>query len=202
MLGALNGDMVYKKASFLADRLGQRIATTGLTVVDDPLLPRGAASAPFDGEGLPTKRKNIVDAGVLTTFLYDSYTARKAGTKPTANARRGYSSLPHAGAFNFYAKAGSDDPQEIWRSVPRALVVTRGLGHGLNAVTGEYSRGANGLWVENGEVVHPVQEVTIAGDYLAMLQGIDRIGNDLRLRGTSGAPTLRIASMTVSGAGA
>jgi PmbA protein len=199
MLGALDGDMVYKKASFLADKLGQPIAVPGITLVDDPLLRRGAASTPFDGEGLPTSRKNLVDKGVLTTFLYDSYTARKAGVKPTANARRGYSSMPHAGVFNFYAEKGPDDPEAILRSAPRALLVTRGLGHGLNTVSGEYSRGANGLWLENGEVVHAVQEITIAADYLTMLKNIDRIGNDLRIRGSSGAPTLRIASMTVSG---
>ncbi|HET6345562.1 MAG TPA: metallopeptidase TldD-related protein, partial [Myxococcota bacterium] len=199
MLGAIDGDMVYKKASFLADKLGEQIAVPGLTLWDDPLLPRGTASTPFDGEGLPTVRKKLVDAGKLTTFLYDSHTARKAGVKPTANARRGYSSMPHAGVFNFYAEKGQDDPEEIWRSTPRALLVTRGLGHGLNAVSGEYSRGANGLWLEHGEVVHAVQEVTIAADYLTLLKSIDRIGTDLRLRGSSGAPTLRIANMTVSG---
>ena len=199
VLGALDGDMVYKKASFLSDKLGQSIATSALTLVDDPLLPKGSASTPFDGEGLPTRRKNLIDAGVLTTFLYDSYTARKAKVAPTASARRGYSSQPHAGSFNLYAIPGKLDPAAIAKEVPKALLVTRGLGRGLNTVSGEYSRGANGLWLENGEVVHPVQEVTIAGDYLAMLRSIDAIGNDLRMRGAVGAPTVRIASMTVSG---
>jgi PmbA protein len=199
MLGALDGDMVYKKASFLADKLGAAIAVPALSVIDDPNLRRGAGSSPFDGEGLPTTRKAIIDRGRLTTFLYDSYTARKAGVKPTANARRGVSSLPHAGPFNFIVAAGEADPTEILASAGRALLVTRGLGHGLNTVSGEYSRGANGLWLEHGEVVHPVQEVTIAGDFLTMLTKIDRIGNDFAFFGAAGAPTLRIAEMMVSG---
>jgi len=199
MLGALDGDMVYKKASFLADKLGEVIAAPGLTVIDDPLLPRGLATTPFDGEGLPTRRKAILDAGRLTTFLYDAYTARKAGVAPTANARRGYSSLPSAGAFNFYVQAGTTPRDDILKGVDRALLVTRCLGRGVNAVSGEYSRGANGLWIENGEVAYPVQEVTIAGDFIEMLKGIDAIGDDFQMRGSSGAPTLRIANMTVSG---
>lgn len=199
MLGALDGDMVYKKSSFLGDKLNTRIAAPGLTLVDDPLLPRGVASTPFDGEGLPTTRKKLVEHGVLKSFMYDGYTARKAGVTPTANARRSFSSMPHAGAFNFYAEPGPDEPDEILRSAPRALILTRGLGQGLNTVTGEYSRGANGLWVEQGEVVHPVQEITIAGDYLTMLGNIDRIGRDVRRRGATGAPTLRIHDMMVSG---
>ncbi|KAK1548399.1 hypothetical protein Q3G72_009761 [Acer saccharum] len=199
MLGALDGDMVYKKSSFLGDKLNTRIAAPGLTLVDDPLVARGVASTPFDGEGLATTRKNLVEHGVLKTFMYDSYTARKAGVSPTANARRSFSSMPHAGAFNFYAEPGPDEPDEILRSAPRALIITRGLGQGLNTVTGEYSRGANGLWVEQGEIVHPVQEVTIAGDYLTMLANIDRIGRDVRRRGSTGAPTLRIQDMMVSG---
>lgn len=199
MESALNGDMVYKKASFLADKLGQRIAVPGLSLVDDPWLPRGVGSSLFDGEGLATSKKAIVDNGVLTTFLYDTYTAKKAKVAPTASAKRSYDGLPHAGTFNVYAEAGNDDPEEILRNVDRALYVTRGLGRGLNAVSGEYSRGANGLWIEHGEVVHPVQEVTIAGDYLTLLNNIDRIGTDLTMRGTTGAPTIRIAEMMVSG---
>ena len=199
VIGAIDGDMVYKKATFLADKLGASIAAPTLSVVDDPLLRRGAGSSPFDGEGLRTYKKRIIDKGKLTTFLYDAYTARKAGKKPTASGRRGVGGLPSAGPFNFYVEAGSADPAEILRSTKRGLIVTRGLGRGLNTVSGEYSRGANGLWVEDGEIVHPVQEVTIAGDYIAMLQGIDRLGSDLMMRGSTGAPTLRIAELAVSG---
>lgn len=199
MLAAIDGDAVYKKASFLADKLGSSIGTKGLHLVDDPHVKRGNGSSPFDGEGLTTYKKKLVDNGVLTTFLYDSYTARKAGVKPTASAKRGYSSPPHAGVFNFIVEAGTADPKAIWGDVDCALVLTRGLGRGLNSVSGEYSRGANGLWIERGEVVHPVQEVTIAGDYLAMLANVDAIGSDLQMRGSSGAPTIRIADVTISG---
>lgn len=199
MLGALNGDMVYKKASFLADKLGEQIAVSNLNVVDDPHLPRGAGSIPFDGEGLPTTTKRLVDQGKLTTFLYDSYTARKVGVKPTGNARRGYSSLPYAGVFNFIVEAGQHPEEGIIKDCKKGLLLTRGLGSGVNTVTGEYSRGANGLWIENGEVVHAVQSVTIAGDFLQLLQNIDALGNKVHMRGSSGAPLLRIAEMTVSG---
>ena len=131
--------------------------------------------------------------------MYDSYTARKAGVEPTANGRRSYGSTPHIGAFNFYVEAGEVDAQEILKSVPKAFLMTRGMGSGVNSITGEYSRGANGLWIENGEICHPVQEVTIAGDFLTMLKNIDAIGSDLKMLGSSGAPTLRIAEMTLSG---
>ncbi|MBI5510345.1 MAG: TldD/PmbA family protein [Deltaproteobacteria bacterium] len=199
MLPAIDGDMVHKRASFLADALGTGIANPGLSLIDDPLLQRGVGSAPFDAEGLPTQRRAIIDHGRLTTFLYDSYTARKTGNAPTASARRSWASLPCAGPFNLHVAAGPDDPEAIVRRSERALIVTRGLGRGLNTVSGEYSRGANGLWVEHGEVVHPVQEVTIAGEFLTMLKGIDRIGADLEFRGAAGAPTLRVAEMMVSG---
>lgn len=199
MLAAIDGDSVYKKASFLSDKLGKQIGSTALTLVDDPHVKRGNGSSPFDGEGLATYKKKLLDAGVLTTFLYDGYTARKVGVKPTASAKRGYSSPPHAGVFNLIVQPGDVSQENIWRDVDRALVLTRGLGRGLNSVSGEYSRGANGLWIEKGEIVHPVQEVTIAGDYLAMLQNVDAVGSDLQLRGSSGAPTLRIADVTISG---
>lgn len=199
ILGGIDGDRVHKRASFLAEKLGEQIAVSGITLVDDPLLRRGSGSTPFDSEGLRTYKKKLVDRGRLTMFLYDSYTARKVGAEPTASGRRGYASPPSAGTFNFYAEAGDVDASAIWSGVKRGLVITRGLGRGLNTVSGEYSRGANGLWIENGEVAHPVQEVTIAGDYLTMLGNIDAIGSDLEIRGSSGAPTLRVADVTISG---
>ncbi|MEM6731623.1 MAG: TldD/PmbA family protein, partial [Myxococcota bacterium] len=199
VVAGIDGDSVHKRASFLADKLGEVIAVPGLTLVDDPLLVRGSASSPFDSEGLPTYRKKLVDAGRLTMFLYDSYTARKVGVEPTASGRRGYASPPSASTYNFFVEAGPDDPKAIWSEVDEALVITRALGRGLNSVSGEYSRGVNGLWIEKGEVVHPVQEVTIAGDYLEMLQRIDALGTDLEIRGSSGAPTVRIDGVTVSG---
>jgi PmbA protein len=200
IIGAINGDMIYKKASFLLGKLGEPIATPRLTVMDDPHLLRGAGSAAFDGEGLPTYKKALIDKGVLTTYLYDTYTARKAGQKPTASGRRSMGGLPHASVYNFYVEAGTDALRDILRSSDKALLVTRGLGSGVNSITGEYSRGMNGLWIEKGEIVHPVQEVTVAGDFVTMMKNIDRIGSDFMMRGGSGAPTLRIASMMVSGA--
>jgi len=199
MLGAIDGDMVFKEASFLADKLDAHIAVPGISLIDDPHLIRGTGSSPFDGEGFATYRKDLISKGALKTFLYDTYTARKAGKKANACARRGYASMPHPGTFNVYVEAGTDDPKEIFASADRALLLTRGMGRGLNSVTGDYSRGANGLWIEKGEVVHPVQEVTIAGNYLDMLQNIDAIGSDLTIRGSSGAPTIRIANVTLSG---
>ena len=200
LLGAIDGDTVHKKASFLGDSLGETIAAPSISLVDDPLLKRGSGSAPFDGEGIPTYAKRLIDHGKLTTFLYDSYTARKTGHTSTASARRGASSLPSAGVFNLLVEAGSDKLASMLSSVPQALVITRGLGRGINVITGEYSRGANGLWVEGGEIVHPVQEITIAGDVREMLQRIDAVGDDLTMRGSSGAPSIRIQDMTVSGA--
>lgn len=202
MIDAIDGDRVHKRASFLADKLGETIAVDGLTLVDDPLRPRGSGSSSFDSEGLSTYRKKLIDRGRLELFLYDSYTARKVGAQPTASGHRGYASPPSAGTFNLVVENGDTPHDEIWSGVDCALVMTRGLGRGLNTVSGEYSRGANGLWIEKGEVVHPVQEVTVAGDYLEMLRSVDAIGDDLKFRGSSGSPTLRIADVTISGASA
>jgi PmbA protein len=199
ILGAIDGDMVYKKASFLGDKLDTLIAHPCLTVTDDPHIKRGIGSTPFDGEGLPTAPKHLIDKGRLTTFLYDAYTARKAGVKPTGNSRRSYGGQPYSGPFNFVVHAGQDELQDLLCSAPKAFLLTRGLGSGVNAVTGEYSRGANGLWLEHGQIVHPVQEVTIAGDFIEMLQNIDGLGTDFSMRGASGAPSLRVAQMMVSG---
>ena len=200
MLGALDGDLVHKKGSFLSERLGEVIAHPCITLVDDPHLRRGTSSTPFDGEGLPTQKRNLLDQGKLQSFLYDTYTARKVGTQSTANAQRSFTSLPHAAAFNVYVQPGTLPPETIWKRYPKALVLTRGLGQGLNTVSGDYSRGANGLLIEHGEIVHPVQEVTIAGDFAEMLRNVDALGNDLRMRGSLGAPTLCVGEMTVSGA--
>lgn len=196
---AANGDAVFKKSSFLAPLLGKKVGPAHLTLVDDGLLARGLGSSPFDGEGVPTRRTSIIDRGVLTSFLYDTFTARKAKAVTTGNASRGYRSMPSIGTNNLYLEAGAQKPEEILRGVKRGLYVTAMLGHGLNTVTGEYSRGANGLWISNGELTHPVQEVTVAGNMLEMLAGVDAVGNDLTFRGQTAAPTIRFAELTVSG---
>jgi PmbA protein len=192
--------MVFKKASFLGDKLGEKVAAECVTIVDDGLRPRGLGTSPFDGEGVPTRRTPLLEKGVLKSFLYDCYTARKAKAATTGNASRSYASLPHIGLNNLYLEAGPTPPEEIIQGVRQGLYVTAMLGRGANTVTGEYSRGANGLWIENGELAFPVQEVTVAGDMLQMLLAIDAVGSDLAFRGAVAAPTLRFAELAVSGA--
>jgi PmbA protein len=196
---AANGDAVFKKSSFLAAKLGQRIAPKNVSIIDDGLMRRGLATSPFDGEGVATRKTAIVGDGVLQAFLYDSFTARKAKAKTTGNASRGYRSLPGIGTNNLYLAAGDRDPRDIIKEIPDGFYVTAMLGHGANLVTGEYSRGANGLWIENGELTRPVQEVTVAGHLIDMLQQLDAIGTDLSFHGSTGAPTIRFKELTVSG---
>ena len=196
---AANGDAVFKKSSFLASKKGERIAAPSVSIVDDGLLPKGLGTSPFDGEGVATRKTAIVERGVLKSFLYDAFTARKAKTKTTGNASRGYRSLPGIGTNNLYLEPGAKTAGEIIGELPVGFYVTAMLGHGANLVTGEYSRGANGLWIENGELTRPVQEVTVAGNLSEMLLGLDAIGNDLRFQGATGAPTIRFKELTVSG---
>lgn len=199
LTGAVNGDMVFKRASFLADKLGQRIAATGVTLVDDATIPGALSSGAFDGEGVPTARLPIIENGVLQAFLYDTRTAQKAGTRSTGHAQRGYSSLPSIGPSNLLVQPGTMSPEEILKPIQRGLYVTSMLGRGANTVTGDYSRGASGLWIENGQLTYPVQEVTVAGPLLDMLQAIDAVGSDLTMRGSIGAPTIRFAELAVAG---
>lgn len=196
---AANGDAVFKKSSFFAGKLAKRIAAASLTLVDDGLRRRGLGSSPFDGEGVPTRRTAVIEKGVLGSFLYDCFTARKAKTRTTGNAARSYRSLPAIGTNNLYLEPGSRSPEEIIREVKNGFYVTAMLGVGANIVTGEYSRGANGLWIENGELARPVQEVTVAGSMLQMLEDIDAVGSDLRFRGATGAPTIRFRELTIAG---
>ncbi len=197
--GAANGDLVYKKSTFLASKLGERIAPAHVSIVDDGLRKRGLGTSPFDGEGVPTRRTPLVENGVLKAFLYDAFTARKAKTKTTGNAARGYRSLPAIGVNNLVLEPGTRAPEAIIREIPNGLYVTAMLGHGANVVTGEYSRGANGLWIENGELKQPVQEITVAGNLTDMLQQLDAVGSDLTFHGSTGAPTIRFRELTVSG---
>jgi PmbA protein len=199
LIGAVNGDMVYKNASFLADKLGTDVAAPEITVVDDGLMDRRMGSSPFDGEGAPTRKNVILDGGVLKSFLYDTYTANKAKTTTTANASRGYSSLPRIGTNNFYLVAGDKSPESIVGDIKKGLYVTKMMGRGANTVNGDYSRGASGMLIENGELTIPVQEVTVAGNMLDMLKKIDAVGSDLIFMGSNGAPTIRFSEISVSG---
>lgn len=199
LVSAVSGNSVYKGVSFLGDRLGQRIAAPGVTVVDDGLRARGLGSRPFDGEGVAVRRHVVVEDGVLRTFLLDSYSARKLSLTTTGNASRGIGGTPAPGATNFYLEPGALSPEEIIRSVDRGFYVTELIGFGVNGVTGDYSRGAAGIWIENGELAYPVEEVTVSGNLLDMFAGIEMVGNDLNFRRRVASPTVKIARMTLAG---
>jgi PmbA protein len=199
LAGAVNGDLVHKKSSFLARMSGRRIASEQVTLADDATLAGGLATRPFDGEGVVSQRTLVIERGLLRNFLYDTYTARKAGARSTGNAARSWASLPHIGTSNFILERGTSSPEEIVRRTKRGLLVTAMLGSGANVVTGEYSRGANGLWIEDGQIAHAVQEVTVSGSLLDLLQSIDAVGTDLELRSSNAAPTLRIGEAMISG---
>jgi len=202
---AASGDAIWRSASFLAGRLGELIAAPAVNLIDDNtmLLPSGAGgfgSSPFDGEGLPSRRTVVVEAGVLRTYLMNTYSARKLGMKSTHNASRGLAGTPGIGCGNLYLTPGTLSEEQIIGDVPAGLYVTGLMGFGVNVVTGDYSRGATGLWIENGELTHAVEEVTIAGNLAEMLRNVTAIGSDLEFRSAVASPTLRIDGMTIAGA--
>lgn len=199
IFGAINGDMIYKKSSFLLDKLDEQIASEKITILDDGTLDRRTSSQPFDGEGLTTAPRAIVENGVLKRYLYDTYTANKAGAQPTGTAARDYASLPTIGSTNVYLKPGSVPPAELFKGLQKGLLITDMMGQGVNTVNGEYSRGASGLFIEHGEIAYPVQEITVAGNMLDMLRSVDLLGNDMDWRGATGAPSIRFSRLTVSG---
>ena len=195
----LSGYSVFRNATFLKDRVGQQVASPLLSLVDDGRRPRGLGSRPFDGEGLPTRRNVPLENGVVRHFLCDSYSARKIGAKATGSARRGVGGGPSVGAGNLSFEPGPTPPEQIVGEVERGLYVTDLIGFGVDLVSGDYSQGAVGHWIEKGRLVHPVHEVTIAGNLQQMLLDVDAMGSDLVWRSSSAAPTLRIRRMTVSG---
>ncbi len=196
---AIDGESVYRKASFLADKLGEKIADESITIIDDATIPGLFGTAPFDDEGVPSQRTVVIERGVLRNYLLNTYTARKLGLKTTGNASRGITGNASVGNGNFYLEKGSRTPEEIIRSMKTGLYVTELIGTGVNIVTGDYSRGAAGMWIENGEFAYPVSEVTIAANLQQMLMDIEYIGNDLEFRGSMAAPTIVIREMTISG---
>jgi PmbA protein len=196
---AINGDAIYRHASFLAGKLGEQIAGENITIIDDGTMVGGFGSSPFDGEGVPTRRTVVVERGVLKSYLLNTYTARKLKLATTGNAARGLTGNPGIGSGNFYLQPGEKSPQEIVHNVRSGLYVTEFLGFGVNLVTGDFSRGASGLWIENGEFTFPVEEITVAGNLKEMFRNISEIGNDLEFRSSLAAPTLRIDGMTVAG---
>ncbi|BCA57001.1 Peptidase U62 [Nitrospira sp. KM1] len=199
LCSALSGYSLYKGASFLSGQLGQTIAPEYVTVYDDGRMVGGLGSRPFDGEGLATKKNTIIDRGVLKNYLLDSYSGRKLGLSSTGNASRSVGESPSAGPTNFYMTPGMHNAQEIIGTVKDGLYVTELIGFGINMVTGDYSRGAGGYWIENGELAYPVEEITIAGNLKQMLRDIELVGSDLVFRGRIASPTLKLAEMMVAG---
>ena len=199
LAGAVSGGAIYRGLSFLTDKLGTAIAPTFISVYDDGLLQDGLGSKPFDGEGLPTRRTPVVENGVLTSYLCDTYSARKLSARPTGNAARSVGDSPHVSPTNFFLPAGTATPEEIIGSVKNGLYVTELMGFGVNSTTGDYSRGASGLWIENGQLTYPVSEITIAGNLLQMLRDIEVVGSDLVMRHSIAAPTVKFARMMVAG---
>jgi PmbA protein len=195
----VNGDSVYRGASFLAGKLGEKIAADGVTVIDDGTIPGGFGTSPFDGEGIPTRRTLVIENGILKSYLLNTYTAKKLGLQTTANASRGLAGTPGIGPGNYFLQPGNKTPQEIIAGIPEGLYVTEFLGHGANLVTGDYSRGASGLWISKGELTFPVEEITVAGNLKEIFRNISEIANDLEFRGAVASPTIRIDGLMVGG---
>jgi len=205
---AANGDSIYRHASFFDGMLGERVAGENITVIDDGTLvfPNahgvrigGFGTSAFDGEGLPTRRTVLVEGGILKSYVTNTYTARKLGLKSTGNASRGLAGNPGIGAGNFFLQPGEITPEALIADVKTGLYVTETMGFGVNLVTGDYSQGASGIWIENGELTFPVEEITIAGNLKDMYKNISAIANDLVFRSASAAPTIRIEGMTIAG---
>ncbi|HET8580175.1 MAG TPA: metallopeptidase TldD-related protein, partial [Nitrospiraceae bacterium] len=196
---AASGYALYKGASFLIGQLGKRLAPEFVTIYDDGRLQGGLGSRPFDGEGLPTRKTTVVERGVLTSYLLDTYSGRKLGLASTGNASRGIGESPSVGPTNFYLVSGTTDPSEVIQSVREGLYVTELIGFGVNMVTGDYSRGAAGFWIENGELAYPVEEITIAGNLKQMFADIELVGNDLEFRSRIASPTIKIREMMIAG---
>jgi PmbA protein len=196
---AVNGDSVYRGASYLTDKVGAKIAGDNINVVDDGTLPGLFGTSPCDSEGVASRRTVVVENGILRSYLLNTYTAKKLGMHTTGNASRRLAGTPGIGPGNFFLQPGAKSLQEIIADVKEGLFVTEFLGFGVNLVTGDFSRGATGLWIENGELTYPVEEITVAGNLKDMFSNISEIGNDLEFRSAIASPTLRIDGMTVAG---
>jgi PmbA protein len=198
LVGAVNGASIARKTSFLKDRLGEQLFAKNIRIIDDPLRVRGLRSQSFDAEGVKVKKLAIIDEGVLTSWLLDSATARELGLVTTGHAHRGVSSSPSPGSYNLHLEAGEPTPAELISDIAQGFYVTDLIGSGVNGVTGDYSRGASGFWIENGEITYAVSEVTIAGHLLEIFKSLAP-ANDLEFRYGVNAPTLRIEGLTVGG---
>ena len=199
LCSAVSGYSLYKGASFLAGQLDKPLAPEHVTVYDDGQMVGGLGSRPFDGEGLPTRKTTVVQRGVLKSYLLDTYSGRKLGLASTGNASRSVGENPSVGPTYFYLVPGAKTADEIIQTVKQGLYVTDLIGFGINMVTGDYSRGAAGFWIEGGELAYPVEEITIAANLKDMFAGIEMVGSDLMFRGRIASPTVKIAEMMVAG---
>jgi PmbA protein len=198
LVGAVNGASIARKTSFLKDKLGAQLFAKNIRIIDDPLRKRGLRSQSFDAEGVEVKKIAIIDEGVLTTWLLDSATARELGLATTGHAHRGVSSSPSPGPYNLHLEAGEVSPEELIADIKQGFYITDLIGSGVNGVTGDYSRGASGFWIENGKMTYPVSEVTIAGHLLEIFKSMTP-ANDLEFRYGVNAPTVRIEGLTLGG---
>ena len=196
---AVHGMMIYRHESFLAGKLGEKVASEKLSLIDDATIPGLFGTSPFDDEGVASRRTVVLERGVLKSYLLNTYAARKLGMKTTGNASRGLAGNAGIGHGNFFVENGVLPPERIIAGIADGFYVTELIGMGVNIVTGDYSRGAAGLWIRNGELAFAVSEVTIAGKLQDMLMGVEEVGNDLEFRGSVAAPTLKIGEMTVGG---
>jgi PmbA protein len=194
-----NGSSFYRKSSYLLGREGQAVASELVTIDDDPHIKRGPGSRPFDGDGLPTRKNSIIERGVLRTVLCDVYSARKLGRQSTGSAGRSTGSSPGPTTSNLIMRPGQLERDELLARTERGLYVTSMMGYGFNPVTGDFSRGASGFWIENGELTFPVSEITISANFDDLLKRIDLLADDLVLRSSTACPTFRVSSMTIGG---
>jgi PmbA protein len=196
---AVHGMAIYRHESFLAGKLGETVANDNLTVIDDATIPGLFGTSPFDDEGVPSRRTVVIERGVLKSYLLNTYAARKLGLKTTGNASRGLTGNAGIGHGNFFIEKGVQTAERLIAGVANGFYVTELMGFGVNIVTGDYSRGAAGLWIHDGELTHAVSEVTVAGNLKDMLAGLEAVGSDLEFRGSMAAPTIKIGEMTVGG---
>ncbi len=199
LAGCINGSAIWRKSSYLVDRIETQVASELVSVVDDPLIPKAPGSRAFDGEGLLSRRNIVVERGVLKTYLLDTYAARKLGMQSTASANRGASGGVGPSTTNFVLQPGDLTRQQLIADTPRGFYVTEMMGFGFNAVTGDFSRGAAGFLIEGGELAHPVSEVTISLNVDDLFKRIDAVASDLDMRTATASPTFRVSAMTVAG---
>jgi PmbA protein len=198
LAGAINGAAIARGVSFLKDDLGKAIFKSNISIIDNPLRLRGPASRSFDGEGLPVQQRAFIDKGVLTSWVLDLRSSRQLGLEPTGNGARGLASQPSPSTSNLHMEAGEQSPAEMMKAIGTGLLITDFIGSSINSATGDYSRGASGFWIENGDIAYPVSEITVAGNLKQMFLSLTP-ANDLIFKGATNAPTCLIEGMTLAG---